>query len=291
MVSDEDLPALFKSADRFSADGRSRRRIFFLGFLFCDLAAALVTATDVRSVVSSVASLMFVVLGLLGSILLLQETPEADWYGGRALAESIKTLAWRYMMCAEPYSYGLPSGEADRKLIQEMRELLIVERSLMRGLNMRNANDVQISPKMKEIRSMDVLNRKSIYLESRLRNQKAWYAGKARWAHCWLKYCSRFLVVVQLALVIQGISLVVYPVQHFSLIGFFSTVAASIVAWQQLNQFGGLAVAYNLTSHELAGIQSVVERAETERELEEFVLNAERAISREHTLWRARRTE
>jgi hypothetical protein len=203
----------------------------------------------------------------------------------------VKTLAWRFMMCAEPYSYGLPVGEADRKLIQEMRGLLIVERGLMRGLNMRGSTEVQISSAMREIRLLDVEQRKRLYLESRLRNQQDWYAGKARSAHRWLKYCNRLLVVIQLALVIQAISLVVNPVRPFSLIGLFSTIAASLVAWQQLNQYGGLAVAYNLASHELAEIQSIVDRVETENELEEFVLNAERAISREHTLWRARRTE
>ena len=35
------------------------------------------------------------------ALLILQ--PERTWYEGRAVAESVKTLAWRYSVCADPF--------------------------------------------------------------------------------------------------------------------------------------------------------------------------------------------
>jgi hypothetical protein len=253
--TDADLPALFRSADSLSSRGRIRRRNFFIVFLICDLGAAFCSAFEDHPRGLSIAALVLLTVGLTGTIALLQESPEADWYRGRALAESVKTLSWRYMMCAEPYSHGLPPGEADRKLIQELSALL------------------------------------SFYLNLRLKDQKRWYSRSADRAHKWLTRCRWTLVGIQLCLVLTAISTLPWPRQPFSAVGLMSALAASVIAWQHMNEFGGLAVAYNLTAHELAGQESLIGPVDTNKSLEDFVLNAERAISREHTLWRARRTE
>jgi hypothetical protein len=289
--TDADLPALFRSADSLSSRGRIRRRNFFIVFLICDLGAAFCSAFEDHPRGLSIAALVLLTVGLTGTIALLQESPEADWYRGRALAESVKTLSWRYMMCAEPYSHGLPPGEADRKLIQELSALLKVDRGLSKGLNLLGDDGLQIADKMREVRSSDVGSRKSFYLNLRLKDQKRWYSRSADRAHKWLTRCRWTLVGIQLCLVLTAISTLPWPRQPFSAVGLMSALAASVIAWQHMNEFGGLAVAYNLTAHELAGQESLIGPVDTNKSLEDFVLNAERAISREHTLWRARRTE
>ncbi|MCV5359976.1 DUF4231 domain-containing protein, partial [Escherichia coli] len=37
------------------------------------------------------------------SVYLFSVRPEKLWYGGRAVAESIKTITWRYVCRAEPF--------------------------------------------------------------------------------------------------------------------------------------------------------------------------------------------
>ncbi len=288
---DEDLPALFRSADKLSASGHARRRNYFVGFLLCDLGAAFCSAFEDPSKGLSVAVVVLLVAGLLGTIALLQEGPEVDWYRGRAMAESVKTLSWRYMMCAEPYTRGVPIDEADARLVQELGALLKVDLQLSRGLNLRDGNQVQITAKMREVRSSDMRSRKAFYLSFRLRDQKGWYSRKAGQAQMWLMTCRWAVAVIQFGVVMEAISVVLRPHQLFSPVGLMSALAAFVVAWQQLNEYGGLTVAYNLASHELAGLESLIDLVDTEEKLKEFVLNAERAISREHTLWRARRTE
>lgn len=285
-----DFPALFRAADRLSIEGQNQRRRFFVWFVSMDLAASLLAEFHADSTVISILVLLVVVGGLLTTIALLQEGPENEWYGGRAVAESAKTLSWRYMMCAEPFIYGLPQNEAEQKLLLELSELQNANRELMSGLSVEDAKDLQITTRMRLFRKREVQERKKDYLEFRIQNQQGWYTQKAKWAKSRLRSCRRLLFFIQLLIVTDAVCMVALPHRQFSAIGLFSAIAAALLAWQELNQFEGVAIAYNLAANDLASIQCGAETVGSENELSMFVLNAERAISREHTLWLARRT-
>ena len=49
--------------------------------------------------------------------------PERTWYEGRAVAESVKTLAWRYMVRGESFE-DIDDPEADRILQREITGIL-----------------------------------------------------------------------------------------------------------------------------------------------------------------------
>jgi hypothetical protein len=57
----------------------------------------------------------------------------------------------------------------------------------------------------------------------------------------------------------------------------------------QLRRYQELSQSYLITATELSLIKSKIHQIETEEELSNFVDDAETAISREHTLWLARR--
>jgi hypothetical protein len=57
----------------------------------------------------------------------------------------------------------------------------------------------------------------------------------------------------------------------------------------QTKQFEPLGNAYAVAAHELGAIRARLDVHRTEREWAQFVSDAERAISREHTLWSASR--
>lgn len=57
----------------------------------------------------------------------------------------------------------------------------------------------------------------------------------------------------------------------------------------QAKQHRALAQAYAVASQELASITSQLNRGITEQEWPQFVIDAEEAISREHTTWLASR--
>lgn len=71
------------------------------------------------------------------------------------------------------------------------------------------------------------------------------------------------------------------------LLGIFAAAAAAATAWMQAKQHRNLATAYGVTSQELAAIASELEALSDESAWADFVTEAEDAISREHTLWRA----
>jgi SMODS and SLOG-associating 2TM effector domain 1 len=73
------------------------------------------------------------------------------------------------------------------------------------------------------------------------------------------------------------------------LLGIFAAAAAVATAWLQAKQHQTLATAYGVTSQELASVASEVEALTDEQKWAHFVGQAEEAISREHTLWRASR--
>lgn len=73
-------------------------------------------------------------------------------------------------------------------------------------------------------------------------------------------------------------------------ISFYSLLAALAVAgigWLQIRQHRSTADSYALASHELGAINSTFDSVDGEDAWEEFVDQAEGAISREHTLWLA----
>ena len=68
-------------------------------------------------------------------------------------------------------------------------------------------------------------------------------------------------------------------------------MAAAFVAWLQLKRHQELANSYALAAQELSFIAEQIQRVETAGEFSKFVSDAENAISREHTLWAARRDQ
>ena len=77
---------------------------------------------------------------------------------------------------------------------------------------------------------------------------------------------------------------------RIDLLGLAGAVIAAGAAWVQAKQHQTLANAYAVASQELAAISAQVDWASGEQEWAHFVDQAEEAISREHTLWRASRT-
>ena len=72
-----------------------------------------------------------------------------------------------------------------------------------------------------------------------------------------------------------------------SLYSLLAALAVAGVGWLQIRQHRSTADSYALASHELGAINSTFDSVDGEDVWEEFVDQAESAISREHTLWLA----
>ncbi|WP_433787575.1 DUF4231 domain-containing protein [Actinomycetospora sp. CA-101289] len=290
MATDVDgleFPAMFASAERASADGQ-RLYMSLVGIrLGALIAAALGGAVswhiDTIDVLSWLALVSFVV-ALTAEVLILALVPEKKWYEGRAIAESVKTLTWRYASGGDPFDPTMGQDEAESEFRSQLRAV---------GQDMEyvpvptDGAGQDIPPSLRTLRSESYEGRKNRYLTCRLIDQQNWYTGKAqsnerrRIAFLVLTICLEFIGLVAAALRVSGAI-------DFDLLGIIAAIVGGAASWAQTRQYGQLSRAYSITAHELRSVRSEAERV-SEFDWPRFIDEAEESISREHTLWRASR--
>ncbi len=284
MLNDADMPALYQAAN---ASSMSARDTFFLltklrlgGLL---LAAA---GSSLSSPAGGIVSLVGFVTALLVEVSLLRHRPERTWWEGRAVAESAKTLAWRFAVCGEPFPIVTPLQEAEDELIRQLREA----RSGLEhaGVVPEKAVITQVSDGMRQLRSRPLEERKDIYRSGRIVDQCEWYTSKARWNHQRSERWSYGLVCLEVigavAAILHGTGTV-----RIDLMGITAAAVAAGATWLQAKQHATLAKAYAVAAQELAEASTQIDWQKTEDEWARFVDDAEQAISREHTRWNAQR--
>ncbi len=240
-----------------------------------------------------VAAVIFFTLTLVLGAYRLSVRPTHTWQDSRAAAESIKTLCWRYAVGGRLFPTDLDPGEADRLFVGRLREILGGIRGLQTVQPSRSGHE-QITPWMRQLRSMPLDDRRSTYEHARIEDQQRWYASRTDLNR---RQLGRWNVVV-LALEFLGVvagSLKAFGLLELSwstgdVLGVVATVGAAAAAWVQARQYATLASAYAIANEELAAIRALVAHARDETQWAELVDSAESAISREHTMWRASRT-
>jgi hypothetical protein len=283
----DDLPALYRSTNQESLVGQTS----FLFWLKVRLGGVVVAAVG-GAVGWKVANLHLggaiafsaFVVALVAEVVLAIRRPDQQWYEGRAAAESVKTLSWRYMVCGESFETDVPN--VDKRFVDLVDDVLHDLDAL--SVPTASGHDLQISTTMREVRALPFEQHREVYLRQRIQDQQGWYARKAEWNGTRAKQWIVASVVFEF-LGLVGAALKAVGWVDFDLLGIFATAAAVATAWLQTKQHQNLATAYGVTSQELAAVASEIEGL-TDRALwPKFVVEAEEAISREHTLWRASR--
>lgn len=298
--SSADLPALYLAASEAAKRGQTIHRRLSLaeiGLTTVGLAIVL-TAVFVQPLLNvppaigstttiTISAISFI-LALLLKFISRSSGFDADWYNGRALAETVKGLAWRYMMRATPYA----QADSDRRFTADLAALL------SRGARFRQATDrlparpQQISAHMRAARELGTIERRDYYVQNRLLDQADWYQRRSgasgrkgsRWF--WLS------VLFQVAAAISAIAALVAGGELLpKLITFLGSIALAIAAWSQLNRYDELSKAYGVAFQELSLIAAVADNAVDEATVNALVRDGEEAIGREHRLWIAKRTE
>ena len=95
-------------------------------------------------------------------------------------------------------------------------------------------------------------------------------------------------ILTQSLAVASAFALVRWPQLPLKL-SVFATLATASIAWLQVRRHQELAQSYNLAAHELGLIAIQATHVGSDEGLSKFVADAETAISREHTMWVARR--
>lgn len=283
-----EYPALYKAASVLSATSQKwYHRLLMTEYGLLCLAAVLSMITTPDRAVQSIQAIVFIALAVL--LLYRAKTkPEQDWYKGRALAESIKTSTWRYCMRAAPFEDIADIRVRRAEYRNYLRDILRTNRYIGDRIPPDSAADDQITISMDDIRALSLEERRSFYLEHRIREQRIWYINKAgdnkRAARRWVVSCSSTYGIAVVLLVLRPS----FPEWQFWPFEPLIVLASSIIGWMQIKKFNELTSAYTLTAHEIGIIQGRLDEVASKEEFSEFVNEAELAFSREHTQWVAR---
>lgn len=224
------------------------------------------------------------VVALVAEIVSWVVQPERDWYSGRALAESAKTLAWRFAVSGDPFPATISNAEAERVLGERLDE---VSREARDRVTVEPEGAV-VTDGMRRLRDSTFTERRSAYVSGRLDDQHGWYVKNAKSSR---RHATAWRIALIAGEVIAAVLAILQVVEPWSLsiAGLAATLIGCASAWVAVKQYSTLASAYSVTATELALLKPRVESAPDEH-WAQAVDDAEEAISREHTLWLASRT-
>jgi hypothetical protein len=285
-----EYPALFAAADAAALAGER----WYARLVEIDLSLVMATAL-IAGIGSAVQPswrqiLAVIAVIVIGTAVILRWVNRAlrrdkVWFDGRSVAESVKTASWRYMMRAAPFD--INANDADGRLVSELEEILRARKDL--PLDPAKSTGPQITPPMREVRKMTFDSRKAFYLERRLADQVQWYSGRASLHRSRARWWFGVGLGAEIVALIWALVRVIWT-DAANLIGFFTSLAAAATAFAQLQRNDELARSYTLAAQELQLIRSLMEGANIEARFLELIENSEGAISREHTMWMAKRT-
>jgi hypothetical protein len=279
---DGDLPGLFEAAD--AASGRGQRE-YVSGVrwrLVLAVAAAGLGVVPGRVEAAGVA-VAFAVMVVV-ELRLRARRPEEVWYDGRAVAESAKSLAWRYSVRGLPFGKG-DEGEVERRFAAELGTLLDDVPTREVGTSVRPP----VTERMRVLRGSDLGARKAAYLAGRVDDQREWYARKAAVNETLARRWRLVMLVAEVVGIVAALGRVA-GVLNVDLAGVLATIIAAGAAWSGMRQHSTLARAYTFAAEELAIARGRLEAVADEESWAREVNDAEEAVSREHTMWRASRS-
>jgi hypothetical protein len=312
-LRDTDLPETFVTADR-KAIWAQRLFGWTMGIeqvlLILSAAAALVAAPDIVQVTGIAATADGVPIGNLAGIIVAgallaavavrsfrsSNHPDSDWYHARALAEAVRSQAWRYTMRVTPYDdasvaqIGAIGSGAELRLVEQVQKLRDASQVQLPAARGKRGAE-QISDTMRRLRNADPAQRIKIYLSDRLDDQAGYYRRKAERSE---RLAQRWNVAI---LVIEGIALAaaaaanIPGVPHvdprIDVYGLASTIIASAAVWLQVKQYATLARRYSAMARNLKGYVDALKYNDsiTPEAWGVLVDNIEQLVEHEHEGW------
>lgn len=293
-----DYPALYVAASNTSRRGQATFKRLTRAELVCVIGGAAIgvsaawletvpslgvaVPTEAAALASAASFLLALGLKLANRI----GNYDADWFDGRAVAETVKSHVWRYMMRTGPYD----GSHGDTVFAHNLAAVLRARPGLRQALDRVPDQPQQVTPRMKSVRASRAAQRRDLYINQRLIDQATWYQARSVAA---TRSARRLFWG---AFAFEGgafgvalLSLAPFGQPLLGVLGLFAAVAAAMTAWTQLNRYDEVARSYAVACQEL--LLSATIGRETSTSLEALVTEGETAISREHQMWIAKRGE
>ncbi len=283
------MPSFYTSAEEISGTGQKE----YLRLMRTDIGVMLIGALFASfSGLNSNTNFFLLVMcaicigiGMLITIYLSRSSYRKDWHIGRAVAEAIKSLSWRYMMNADPFQGEANDNGMRNKLIDELDKVL--EDNDFKAVI--QAPGDQITSSMQELREQDRPVRQTAYLEARIIDQQKYYYGKSK-MNAKQKDNWYFIIAgTQLLTLIVAIVIIFVENSIFNPTGFLSAVAASGLAWLQIKKYEELSLSYRTVANELSLQRARLVAINSEDDFAAFVAKTEESLQNEHKHWLTQR--
>ena len=279
-----ELPGSYVAADEGSLEGQRRfimsTRIQLILLVIASAAGSFSWAVqhgwDGTALLAGVAFSAAAVL----RVVLIRGRPHRAWYDGRAAAESVKTLSWKYAVGGDPFQVSEARAAANFEALVD--EVVASFDSFKRAERGGSA----ATPSMDATRTQTLEERKNLYGSHRIGDQRDWYSRKAAWNQTRARFWGFVVLALQLVGA-AGAFLKGFGVVDIDLFGLAGAAVGSAVAWLETKQHHTIARAYRVAAEELGSIVDLIPRQTDEASWCRFVAESEEAISREHTLWKA----
>lgn len=279
---EDHMPSVFTAAEQASQRGQTRfKRATLVALLLLIGAAAFGLVEEPWAGWVSGAAFLG---SILATWLVFFRDAEDDWYDGRAVAESTKTLTWKYAVGGEPFGVTEPGAET---AYDDALAAVVEEIRTLRG-SVPTTSGTRETEKLRDVRVKPLAARRGIYREQRLADQRTWYSRRAGEHQSTARTWQVVAVVFQAAGLV-GALLKGFGVVRVDLLSVFAAAGAGSVAWLAAGDYVKTARAYELTTLELDQVLSIEKRIGEEDAWATFVADAEQTMSREHTAWLARR--
>lgn len=287
ILTDADLPGAWRNADNESKRGQ----LLTLWLTGVKIGGGLVSAVGGtfswhlgRFDLAAWLILVGFVVAFICEVFSLGLKPERTWYEGRAVAESVKTLAWRYAVCADPFPKRMTRSEAESKFRQRISSIT----SQMSDRIIFDSSDSIVSDGMSTLRKLSFTDRRNAYIQGRTFEQRQWYSKKARINQQRATASWILLTLIEVTAIILATGRA-FGKWNIDFAGLLAATISAGTAWVAVKQFSPLASAYSIATKEL-GIQASKLKTVNEADWAIVAADAEEAISREHTTWLASRT-
>ncbi len=243
---------------------------------------------SIRISVTAISATLLLSVMILSAIM---ETRKFDqvWFNSRAVAESVKSESWMFMMRAKSYDGTIPNSQAQDRLLKNIKEILSRQQSVASELPSQSQEGTMITEHMKLVRNSSLKDRRDYYIQNRIHEQRNWYATRAKASR------DQELHWAILSWILEGgsLAMLIFVVGFGELIinsvGVLTTAAAGVLTWMNARDFLRLSQSYGFARQELALLEDSAKEVTTEEKLEDVVSDSERTISREHSMWLARR--
>lgn len=285
-MNEGDFPALYQSADDLSLESQKAFLDALRLHLVLLVLAAVLSVLNIPHWSAAILQALVLLGAMSCAIYLAMKRPERYWYAGRAVAESIKTITWRFMCRAEPFQ-NQDDKISSSEFLQKLKAIVEQNTDVAKELTKHLAG-MQITDTMAANRALDLEERKRLYADHRIANQLKWYAEKARHNKSRTKLFFRVLIGINALAVVIALFRIQFPGSPFWPTDILVTLAASLLSWMQARRFSELSASYALAAHEIGLIRMQSMSSTSDRDFSGFVGDTENAFSREHTQWVAR---